>query len=924
MPLVIQEREDELYHYGKPHEGAIPHSGRYPYGSGDDAYQRIKSFGAAVEAYKKDFPNATEAEIAKAFNMKHVEYRARMSNLKEAEAAYEYSRVKRMRDQDQMSFQAIADELGLPGESSARNIYKKDDEILNSVTKATADKFKERIDETGGFLDVGKGVEAELGISETKKERAIAMLKDQGYEELPYRQEQITNPGKYTTMRVLCPPGTDYKELYNNQDKLVNLKDYHTEDGGETFTKLEYPASMNSKRLKIRYAEDGGKEQDGVIEIRRGVSDLSLGDSRYAQVRILVDDKMYLKGMARYSDDIPDGYDVVFNTNKSKSKSMEQVLKPIKEDNPDNPFGSLLKANGQSHYIDPTTGEKKLSLINKTREEGDWEDWSKTLPSQFLAKQSEGLINKQLNLSIANKQAEYDEIMQLTNPVVKKAMLKSFADDCDTTAVHLYAAGLPRQKYQVILPVTSMKENEVFAPNYKNGETVALVRYPHAGTFEIPIVTVNNNQKDGKKIIGNAKDAVGISSKVAERLSGADFDGDTVMVIPCNKTANGGISKVQVSSRNQLKDLVGFDPQMEYPERPGMKYLTKQRTQNEMGQISNLITDMTLAGANDSELARAVKHSMVVIDATKHKLDYKRSEADNDIKALKKKYQLRVDENGKTTTGAATIVSRAKSPTTIVRRKGSARIDKETGKLVYYEDPTEYTVTTKTGKVKTKRRTQASNQMSDTDDAFTLVRDRSNPKEVAYANYANKLKAMANNARKEMMATKGIQYDSEANKKYKAEEQSLKVKVNNAKKNHPRERKAQSVASIKMKAVLEENPALKEDKEHLGKVKQQLLASARKSVGSTRPKFDISDREWEAIQAGAISSSFLNEMINYVGVDKLAARATPKSSSKGMSQADINKIHRLWESGSYSASEIAEAMGCSTSTVWNKLKDYGT
>ena len=59
-------------------------------------------------------------------------------------------------------------------------------------------------------------------------------------------------------------------------------------------------------------------DKDGVIEIRSGVDDLSLGDSHYAQVRILVDGNTYLKGMAVYSDDLPDGVDVMFNTNKKK------------------------------------------------------------------------------------------------------------------------------------------------------------------------------------------------------------------------------------------------------------------------------------------------------------------------------------------------------------------------------------------------------------------------------------------------------------------------------------------------------------------------------------------------------------------------------------------------------------------------------
>ncbi|MEG2624412.1 MAG: helix-turn-helix domain-containing protein, partial [Clostridia bacterium] len=159
----------------------------------------------------------------------------------------------------------------------------------------------------------------------------------------------------------------------------------------------------------------------------------------------------------------------------------------------------------------------------------------------------------------------------------------------------------------------------------------ALIRYPHGGTFEIPILKVNNKQADGRAIIGNtAADAIGINAKVAERLSGADFDGDTVMVIPCNS----GTSKIKITSRlkngtdlpEKLKALEGFDPKMAYPERSGMKYMkyeaaddagykkTVDYTQREMGTISNLLTDMTLRGAVDEELVRAVKHSMVVID----------------------------------------------------------------------------------------------------------------------------------------------------------------------------------------------------------------------------------------------------------------------------------------------------------------------
>ena len=120
-------------------------------------------------------------------------------------------------------------------------------------------------------------------------------------------------------------------------------------------------------------------------------------------------------------------------------------MKKIKDD-PENPFGSNIKEiGGQSYYIDED-GNKKLSLINKRADAGDWADWSDRLPSQFLSKQNLDLIKKQLNLAASDKEDEYNEIMSLTNPTVKRELLKSFADDCDSASVHLQAAALPGQK----------------------------------------------------------------------------------------------------------------------------------------------------------------------------------------------------------------------------------------------------------------------------------------------------------------------------------------------------------------------------------------------------------------------------------------------------------------------------------------------
>ena len=889
--------EDILMHYGTPR-----HSGRYPWGSGDDPYQHSGDFLSRIEELKSK--GLTETEIAKAMGMSTTQYRAQKSLAKDERRALDVAQAKSLRE-DGLSLNEIAREMGFANDSSVRSLLNERSEARMNQAKKTAEFLKEQIAEKG-MIDVGTGVERELGISKEKLKEALAILEAEGYPVYGGRIQQATNPGKHTTLQVVCPPGTEHKEIYD-YDNIHSVKDYISYDDGESFRKsFVYPESMDSSRLKIRYAEDGGIDKDGVIEIRRGVEDLSLGESHYAQVRILVDGNRYLKGMAVYSDDLPDGVDVVFNTNKKQGTPTGDVLKKITND-PENPFGSLIKEHGgQSYYddpnckyTDPVTGKKQsLSLINKRAEEGDWGEWSDHLPSQFLSKQSMTLINKQLDLATKDKFAEFDEICSLTNPTVKKALLKSFADDCDSAAVHLQAAALPRQKYQVILPVTDMKDDEVYAPNYKNGEKVALIRYPHGGTFEIPILTVNNKQPTAKRMLDNALDAIGINSKVAERLSGADFDGDTVMVIP-----TGG--KVKVTSTPPLKGLEGFDPKLEYGGKKEGTFKPMKNTQTEMGKISNLITDMTLKGATQDELARAVRHSMVVIDAEKHKLDYKQSERDNGISALKKKYQGTVDENGRYHEGAATLISRAKSETSVLKRKGSPIIDKETGEQRYKEVYEEYT--DKNGKVKV--RTQASTKMAETKDARTL--SSGTPQEEAYADYANNMKSLANRARREMMNTGKIAYSASAKRTYQAEVDSLEAKLNVALKNAPRERQAQILANAAVKAKKQENPDM--TKGEIKKANQQALTAARNSVGAKREPILITDREWEAIQAGAISENRLTQIINNVDTDKLRQRATPRATTT-LSSAKVNKIASMNASG-YTTAEIAEALGVSASTV---------
>lgn len=880
-----QVAEDILMHYGMPRR-----SGRYPWGSGENPYQHRGDFLSRIEELKKQ--GLSEKEIADSFGLTTTQFRTQKSLAKNERRALEVATAKGLREKG-YSLNEIAEKMGYTNDSSIRSLLNESSESNMNQAQKTADFLRKQIDEKG-MIDVGTGVERELGISKEKLNQALYILEMEGYPVYGGGVPQVTNPGKQTNIKVICPPGTEHKDIYDYEN-VHSLTDYVSHDGGDTFDTFVYPKSMDSKRLQICYAEEGGIHKDGVIELRRGVEDLSLGDSHYAQVRILVDDSKYLKGMAIYSDDLPPGVDVRFNTNKKQGTPMGDVLKNIKDD-PDNPFGSLIKAGGQSYYIDKD-GKRQLSLINKRAEEGDWGAWSDKLPSQFLSKQSLHLVKKQLGLAASDKLAEFDEICSLTNPTVKKTLLKSFADDCDAAAVHLQAAALPRQKYQVILPITSMKDTEVYAPNYKNGEQVALIRYPHGGTFEIPIVTVNNKHPEARRTLGNALDAIGINSKVAERLSGADFDGDTVMVIP-----TGG--KVKITSTSPLKGLEGFDPKTSYPYKEGMK--TMKNTQTEMGKVSNLITDMTLKGATQDELARAVRHSMVVIDAEKHKLNYKQSEIDNGIASLKKKYQGHYDEDGKYHEGAATLISRAKSETSVLKRKGSPIIDPKTGEQTYKEVYEEY-VDKKTGK--TKVRTQASTKMAETRDARTL--SSGHPVEEAYASYANQMKSLANKARKEMVSTGKIAYSASAKATYQTEVDTLSAKLNVALRNAPKERQAQVIANANVAAKKKDNPNM--TNAEIKKAGQQALTSARVSVGAKREPIKLTDKEWEAIQAGAISENILKQIINNVNIDELRQRATPRTTTS-LSSAKISKISSMSASG-YSIAEIAQALGVSTSTV---------
>lgn len=914
----------ELFHYGTPR-----HSGRYPWGSGERP-RRSRDFLSTVKDLEKK--GWTEKQIAEAFELNTKQLRAQKHIAGNQVRKENYDRAMKLKEKG-YSTTAIAREMDMP-ESTVRSLLDEKKAERMNLTDATVNRLKDEVAKKG-YIQVGKGSELELDISSTRLDNSLEILKEEGYEVKTIQVNQM-GTGHKTYVKVLAPAGTTYKDIVTHPEKINTITDFEGLADAEGKPKRaglgldRFPTSVKSDRIEISYGEDGKHDKEGIIELRRGVEDISLGNSQYAQVRIAVDGTHYMKGMAIYADDLPDGIDIRYNTKKDPGTAPEKVFKAMKiepiEGHPelgdvndlvkagyskkeikalidqDNPFGASIKPGGQQ------------GAINIVNEEGDWGEWSKTLASQFLSKQPKELAKKQLDLSYADRLDELESINSIENPVIKKRMLESFASDCDASAVHLKAAALPRQASKVILPVPSMKPNEIYAPTYNDGEEVILVRYPHGGTFEIPRLKVNNKQKEAKSFMYNAADAVGISPETAAQLSGADFDGDTVLVIP---TKN-----IKVATKKYHTELQNFDPQIQYAGYEGMSVIKNRTKQIEMGKVTNLITDMTLKGANDDEIIRAVKHSMVIIDAEKHGLDYKRSAVENGITDLKKKYQGVNPETGQPK-GASTIISQAKSKQVVLQRKDPGtsvnlkNTDPETGKRIYQETGEHYI----NKKGKEVWATTESTKMMETDDAFTLTSggSKENPgtqMEALYATYANRMKGLANEARKEALSTGHIQYEPSAAKTYAPEVAQLNAKLNIAKKNAPRERQAQLLANQIYSAKIRDNENMDDDTKK--RLRGQALDTARTRLGAHKEQIVITDREWEAIQSGAISTSKLTEIISNCDLDKLKERAMPRSTTS-LTNGQISRIKAMNASG-FSLQEIAEAVGVSTSTVSKELK----
>lgn len=912
-----------LMHEGTPHQGPIPHSGRYEWGSGDNPYQRVYNMYAEARRLKKQ--GVSDRDIAKGFGISEGELRRIRSAGADIARQDQTARILMYKDKG-YSVDAIAEKTGIP-KSTIRLRIEESEKRNKTIIDDTAAALRQVVQDKT-YVDISAGVNVWMGLKESQLTSAITKLKEEGYNvvKVPYT---TIGSEQETYMSVLVPPDVDWRNVKNNMDK-ISLPGLYLDNDTDSVLGIKPPVSVDSSRVYVRYGDQGGAEKDGLIELRRDVPDLSLGDSKYAQVRIAVDGTHYLKGMAAYGIDIPEGYDIVFNTNKKTGTPLmlddpdaKQVFKHLESD-PDNPFKTVIK---QQNYID-ADGKEKQSPINLVAPEGDRENWTDTLASQFLSKQTPALAQKQLDIAYQLAKEQFDQINSFTNPTVKEYLMDKFADQCDYDAVDLAAAAMPRQSWNYILPVPSVSEREVYAPNYCDGERVVLIRYPHGGIFEIPELTVNNKNPEAKALLGDARDAIGINSVTAGILSGADFDGDSVIVIPTSgqiKTRN------DVKNKKALEDLKAFDPKS-YALPPDAPKVTSRTRGFQMGSVSNLITDMTIQGAPIEDICKAVKHSMVVIDSEKHHLDWQQSYKDNDIAALKEKYQ------GGANKGSYTLISKSTSeehPYDRQEKRPYKMTDEERrryeeGYKVY--EPTGKTKNTpvkdKDGNVigwKKELKRTTSTKGAETEDAYTL--SSGTYMENIYADYVNKMKTLARQARAISRKNEDLEYQPSAYRTYADEVASLKSKLNVALKDQALERTAQLIANSVVKMKKKENPKLydRENEKYLKKMETQAIITARKRVRTAagqdekRSRIFITDKEWEAIQAGAVHKTTLQNILKSADLDRVRSLATPRTKT-GLSAGQLARAKSM-RANDYTSAQIAEALGVSVSTLSKALNE---
>ena len=121
-------------------------------------------------------------------------------------------------------------------------------------------------------------------------------------------------------------------------------------------------------------------------------------------------------------------------------------------------------------------------------------------------------------------------------------------------------------------------------------------------------------------------------------------------------------------------------------------------------------------------------------------------------------------------------------------------------------------------------------------------------------------------------------------------------------------------ANMVVKAKKEANPSMTDAEKR--KKGQQALNAARANLipGGKRQRIEITEKEWEAINANAINSTKLKLILNNTDLDIVRSYATPKQ-SKGLSDAKISRAKAMLATGYYTQADVAELFGISPTTL---------
>src|SRR5699024_3398393 len=228
---------------------------------------------------EREILDIINSELPKEYQLGTTEFRVAQRRAKHDRRQLQYDRIRSLKE-DGLTATEIGREMGL-NESTVRSILNSG--VTERVGRAEeiAKTLKDEVDRKG-MIDISEGAERVLGVTEGQLDEAAYILEaEYGYKRYGVGVKNTTNPRQQTNTTVLAKPEFDQKYAYQHQDQIQALGDYHFDSDTGVARKLQRPSSLDSSRVAVRYAEDGGIDKDGVIEIRRGVADLDLGKSHY-------------------------------------------------------------------------------------------------------------------------------------------------------------------------------------------------------------------------------------------------------------------------------------------------------------------------------------------------------------------------------------------------------------------------------------------------------------------------------------------------------------------------------------------------------------------------------------------------------------------------------------------------------------------